>query len=230
MTADTDPHHDWWPMEDDEHEAQVAGLIAHLAPLGRPARIIDLGAGNGRIAHPLREAGHDVLAIDIDPDAIEACSARGLATRRADMLAPDADLAHPAGLADLITCVGNTFAQVADVAHAAALLRTLLPLTTPSGAFAIDGVSPIWDEVAQGNWQAGVSEDGEYELVWAPGDAVVWFDRTDGTPDADDPLCAAPLRLWSLGALRLLALAAGWGPPAESDDRALTFFMRPPGA
>jgi SAM-dependent methyltransferase len=189
--------------------------------------VIDLGAGNGRIAAPLHDAGHEVLAIDSDLKAVDACEARGLQARRADMLVPDADLAHPSGLADAIVCVGNTFAQVSDVGRAADLLRRLRAVTTPNGWFAIDSITPIWNEVAQGNWQAGVSEDGEYELVWAPGDAVVWFDRTDGTPDADDPLCAAPLRLWSLGALRLLALASGWGPPVEREEQSLTVLMRP---
>lgn len=220
-------HHDWWPLDDDEHEAQVAALRQRLGKLGRPARIIDLGSGNARIGAPLHEAAHDVLAIDSDPNAVAACRARGVSARLADMLDPAADLAHPAGLADAVVCLGNTFAQVSDIADALALLKRLRPLVRPDGLLAIDSISPVWDEVAQGNWQAGVSEDGQYELIWAPADAVVWFDRTDGTPDTQDPLCARPLRLWSLGALRLLAIASGWGEPVESAEECLTVFIRP---
>src|SRR6478735_8927066 len=38
--------------------------------------ILELGAGSGRIAVPLAQAGHDVTAVDLDPDMLERAKAR----------------------------------------------------------------------------------------------------------------------------------------------------------
>ena len=68
-----------------------------------------------------------------------------------------------------------------------------------------------WPELTEGNWQSGLAEDGAAQLVWAPGDSV--FSLRCGT--AVDPDCWEPrdgdrrLRLWSVGALDLLAALAG---------------------
>lgn len=46
-----------------------------LAPLGAgPARVLDLGAGTGKLTRALHGAGHDVTAADPDPAMLEALS------------------------------------------------------------------------------------------------------------------------------------------------------------
>lgn len=158
---------DWFPVDRREHAAQVAALLG-LTAIGD--RVVDLGAGDGRIARALHEAGREVLAIDNDPRAVEACAAAGLDARLADFLDESAwdEIARfkPAG----ICCLGNTFMVVADPDAAAELMRRALRGVRPGGFLAIDALCEApWRDVAEGNWQEGISEDGSMQLVWARG-------------------------------------------------------------
>ena len=56
--------------------------VAWFLPDG-PARVADVGAGTGKLSGILHEAGHDVVAVDPDPQMLEALSARhpGIPTR-----------------------------------------------------------------------------------------------------------------------------------------------------
>ena len=87
----------------------------------------------------------------------------------------------------------------------------------------------MWDDVAEGAWVTGVSEDGSWQMIWASGDAVIALRRDDRVdPDdweirEDDRL----LRLWSAGELALLAEASGWGTPESVDFRTLLRLERP---
>lgn len=58
------------------HDAECAGYLADLPlwlsladTVGGP--ILDLGAGTGRVTIPLAAAGHDVTAVDLDPDLLD---------------------------------------------------------------------------------------------------------------------------------------------------------------
>ncbi len=62
----------------------------------QPGDVIDLGAGGGRLAGPMIERGHSVLAIDRDPEALLACAALGAQTRAGDLL-DDIRARHRAG-------------------------------------------------------------------------------------------------------------------------------------
>jgi SAM-dependent methyltransferase len=42
----------------------------------RPARVLDIGAGTGRVSLDLARVGHDVTALDIDPELLDALRAR----------------------------------------------------------------------------------------------------------------------------------------------------------
>ncbi len=58
------------------------------APGSRPGRVLDIGAGTGRVALALARAGHPVTAVDLDAELLDALSARtaglDLETVRAD--------------------------------------------------------------------------------------------------------------------------------------------------
>ncbi len=76
------PESDWLPLDPEDHAAQLAAVmrLAHGPP--RAQRILDLGAGTGRLATPLAQRGHDVCAIDLLPEALERD--RNLFGRHAD--------------------------------------------------------------------------------------------------------------------------------------------------
>jgi 23S rRNA (uracil1939-C5)-methyltransferase len=97
--------------------AMAATLHAHVIETVRrhsPATVVDAYAGSGATAVPLSAAGISVTAIELDPDAVEACAAglssgsRALAGRVEDLLKQvlpaDVVLVNPprTGLADAI--------------------------------------------------------------------------------------------------------------------------------
>lgn len=59
--------------------APHSGAVAWLAG-SRPARVLDLGSGPGRLAHALVDLGHEVFCLDHDPDRVAALPRR-LGTR-----------------------------------------------------------------------------------------------------------------------------------------------------
>ncbi|HTC73736.1 MAG TPA: methyltransferase domain-containing protein [Solirubrobacteraceae bacterium] len=71
------------------HELAVDAR-ARVAPTpgSRPGRVLDIGAGTGRVALALARAGHPVTAVDLDAELLDALSARtaglDLETVRAD--------------------------------------------------------------------------------------------------------------------------------------------------
>ena len=113
---------------DVEGEARLADA---LVPRG--ARILDAGAGIGRIGGALQARGHDVLAVEKDPELIERAARLfpDLPMLESDLLAlSPASLAaagHRAGY-DLIVLVGNVivFAAPDTEGQMLAALRDLL--------------------------------------------------------------------------------------------------------
>ncbi|MCB1972899.1 MAG: methyltransferase, partial [Geminicoccaceae bacterium] len=75
------PVDDWFPVDEEEHQQQCAALLDLLGD--RRARVLDLGAGDGRIAAPLVEAGHEVCAVDHDQRAVDHLRDRGIEAVRA---------------------------------------------------------------------------------------------------------------------------------------------------
>lgn len=208
---------DWFPLDDADHDAQVAGLLSLLGPA--PMRILDLGCGNGRILAPLANAGHAVEGIDADPRAVQACAAAGLGARQGDIAAGSCDLSVAGAPPHAVLCLGHTFMLLTDPIETLALMERVVAALSKDGGggfFAIDAFcEPLWSEVSEGYWQSGIAEDGQSQLVWAPGDNVLAF---RGPREIDESSWEVgprdrPVRLWSMGELRLLAHAAGFAEP-----------------
>jgi SAM-dependent methyltransferase len=119
--------------------ANVTGPALYLAPFRRwPAhhrqamrlvrgRVLDVGAGAGRVSLHLQERGHEVVAIDNSPGAIEVCRRRGVRDAR---LLDFADVDESLGSFDTIVMLGNNFGVFGSAARAKRLLRRLRGLTS----------------------------------------------------------------------------------------------------
>ncbi|PJN26026.1 SAM-dependent methyltransferase [Kitasatospora sp. CB02891] len=107
--------------EDIDGEARLADTL-----LPRGARVLDAGAGMGRVTAALLRRGHDVVAIE--PDEALVRQARetypGLPIEERDIL----DLGPDDGPFDLVVCVGNVMLYLAENTERDALraMRTVL--------------------------------------------------------------------------------------------------------
>ncbi|MHC4811144.1 MAG: class I SAM-dependent methyltransferase [Planctomycetota bacterium] len=227
---DLDPDRDA-PLDTDEHEAQRRGLLSRLT--GSSKRVLDLGCGGGRILLPLAAAGHRVVGLDRDPDALDCLRRRlgaaGLSAdlRHGDLATPET---WPEGPFDAVVCLGHTFMLLVDERDAVACLRGAGARLGGDGWLALDDLpGMLWPLVAAGDWPAGLAEDGSAQMTWAARDAV--FAVRSG--DAIDPACGEPgpedqrCRLWTDGSLRLAAWLAGFSDPEPCPDEGLVLLCRP---
>jgi SAM-dependent methyltransferase len=102
-------------------------------------RVLDVGCGAGRVSLHLEARGHDVVAIDESPLAIEVARRRGVRDARVLALAEvDASL----GVFDTVIVARNNLGLAGDGRRARTLLRRLGPTTTARGRIVTDSVHP----------------------------------------------------------------------------------------
>lgn len=94
-------------------------------------RVLDVGAGAGRHSLVLQQRGHDVVALDVSPGAIEVCRERGV---HQVFLGPTSALADE-DLApfDAALLMGNGLELLGSPQAATGFLDTLRRLLTPGG-------------------------------------------------------------------------------------------------
>ena len=83
-------------------------------------RVLDIGCGGGRGALYLQERGHEVVAIDSSPGAVEICRSRGV--RDARLLGVE-DVDASLGWFDSIVMLGQNFGLLRSPARAERTLR-----------------------------------------------------------------------------------------------------------
>ena len=86
-------------FSDAEYRSEVARILKRHGKAGR--RLVSVGAGNGVLEAVLAAAGWDVLATDPALSALRFCRARGLPTRRFELLRDP-----PVGRFDVVYCDG----------------------------------------------------------------------------------------------------------------------------
>jgi SAM-dependent methyltransferase len=127
--------------------ASVMGPKLYLAPFRRwpshqrramryaKGRVLDVGAGAGRVSLHLQARGQDVVAIDNSPGAIEVCRRRGV--RDARLLAFDA-VDDSLGRFDTIVLFGNNFGLFGTPTKARRLLRRLHRITSDDARIIVE--------------------------------------------------------------------------------------------
>lgn len=111
---------------DVDGEARLADAM-----LPRGARVLDVGSGMGRVAAALRARGHDVVAVEPDPELV-AQSRRtypDVEVVEADVLALSPD---DVGTFDLVVAVGNVLVFLAEGTERDVLTR-VRSLLAPGG-------------------------------------------------------------------------------------------------
>jgi SAM-dependent methyltransferase len=90
-------------------------------------RVLDVGAGAGRVSLHLQARGQDVVAIDNSPGAVEVCRRRGV--RDVRLIAFDA-VDDSLGTFDTIVLLGNNFGLFGTPTKARRLLSRLYRMTS----------------------------------------------------------------------------------------------------
>lgn len=90
-------------------------------------RVLDVGAGAGRVSLHLQRKGHDVVAIDNSPLAIEVCKKRGVKDARV-MKATQVNSGM--GVFDTIAMFGNNFGLMESFERAKWLLKRFHGITS----------------------------------------------------------------------------------------------------
>jgi SAM-dependent methyltransferase len=93
-------------------------------------RVLDVGAGAGRVALHLQGRGQEVVAIDVSPGAVEVCRRRGVRDARVCRIE---DVDRSLGGFDTIVMLGNNLGLLASRAKAKRLLRRFHRLTGEQG-------------------------------------------------------------------------------------------------
>lgn len=102
-------------------------------------RVLDVGCGACRHALYLQEQGHDVVGIDLSPNAVEVCRDRGLADVRELGIASVTELRGPF---DTVLMLGNNFGLVGTRETAPGRLRDLASVTTPDATLLAESRDP----------------------------------------------------------------------------------------
>jgi SAM-dependent methyltransferase len=104
-------------------------------------RVLDVGAGAGRVALHLQRKGHAVVAIDNSTLAVKTCRLRGVKDAR---VVPFTKVSANLGEFDTVVMFGNNFGLFGSYKRARWMLSRLHTLTSP-GARIVAGSVDVYD-------------------------------------------------------------------------------------
>ena len=143
--------------------ARSAGILRHDVPFflehlpRRSQRVLELGAGTGRAAVPIAEAGHRVVAIDYDQDLLDIAARKrdtaGLSGRQLTLAHGDIrelSRAKLGGTFDWICIFFNTFLAFPTLEEQDQLLQGVRRLLRPRGRFWLDIFQPDLAQLPRG--------------------------------------------------------------------------------
>jgi SAM-dependent methyltransferase len=103
-------------------------------------KVLDIGAGAGRVSLYLQKQGFDVTAIDNSPLAIEVCKKRGV--KHARILPIEKISVFKPSTFDTIIMFGNNFGLFGSFKKAKTLLKKLHRITSPSALIIAESTDP----------------------------------------------------------------------------------------
>jgi SAM-dependent methyltransferase len=207
---------DWFPMDKEQSALQVEAVLSELGP--KPKDIVDVGCGDGRLLIPMALAGHNVVGIDVDPNAISACASNCVdADVHAELIDGSLfDIFPLVEPVDAICCCGQTFMLISDVYEAVDALKLFRASLKDKGIVIIDDIpGDLWPEVADGGWINGVNSDESLQFLWCNNDAVFAIREGEQVDSNQWEFTEndRPIRLWTMGALKLVAHIADLSAP-----------------
>lgn len=134
----------------------ISAWLQRWAPLVPSGEVLDLACGAGRHARHLVGLGHQVIALDHDPDMLAQACGQGIVTSQIDLEAPGAVWPFGAGRFAGIVVTNYLHRPLLE-----AMLRSL----------ALDGVL-IYETFADGNAAFGKPSNPAFLLQ--PGELLAW--------------------------------------------------------
>lgn len=102
-------------------------------------RVLDIGCGAGRHSLYLQERGHEVVGIDVSPNAVQVCRNRGLTdVRELDIQS----LSELEGSFDTIVMLGNNFGLIGTRETAPTRLEALADIAAPGATLLAESRDP----------------------------------------------------------------------------------------
>ncbi len=129
-------------LYDEEFSPPVdPGVVEFLVGLAGGGSVLDVGAGTGRVALPLAQAGCPVTAVDISEHMCAAVRAKsaGLAI---ECLQQDVTVIRPPGSHQVAICLFNTLYMLGDPAAQSRALANIADCLLPGGRLLIEAFLP----------------------------------------------------------------------------------------
>jgi SAM-dependent methyltransferase len=212
-----------WAADYDAFEEPDAAAVDRLVRLAAGRPLLEVGAGTGRLALPLAEAGVPVTASDISPEMIEVLRSkdeRRLVTTRVESMADLRD-----GVFGVIVNAANSLWMLTTAELQEQAVRSAADHLAPGGHLVVELGSVAPEPLV-----------GETRVEWAPGVVLTqWraYDPATGRlsyrhtmPDGHERVT----ELRHLTVAGLLDMAAGAGLALEALERGWTGEPLPAGA
>jgi SAM-dependent methyltransferase len=171
----------------------------------RPAQVLELAVGTGRLAIPLAARGHDVTGIDVSQAMLATLRSADVERRVTTVLGDMVD-DLPEGPFDLVFVAFNSLFMLADAERQQACFTAVARVLPAGGAFVVEAFVP-WEPPRSGS-HVDVRSMGADRLVL---DATV-------TDPAAQTVIGQFVELVDGQPVRLRPYVLRWSRPGELDD------------